>query len=240
MKLASHQPYFFPYIGHFQLISAVDIFIFNDLTQFMRKSWMTRNRILKPKDGWMYIHAQYDYLPVESLTIECRLKKDSSWKEKILAQLLHYKHKARYYAETSSFVRDILLQPENSLANFNINSTIAIAEKIGITTKMYRHSEIKEEVEHANKGNLWGINFCRAMGADTYINAPGGESLYRPEDFIQAGINLGFVQPRLTPYEQKNADFIPGLSIIDVLMFNGFDGTKELIKDYSIKWVVKK
>ena len=56
MRLGLNQPYFFPYIGHYALIKQVDRYIIDDVVQFTDKSWMTRNRILKPQGGWQYIH----------------------------------------------------------------------------------------------------------------------------------------------------------------------------------------
>ncbi len=240
MKLASHQPYFFPYIGYFSLISAVDKFVFFDISQFMRKSWMIRNRILKPDYNWQYFNAGIQYLPHKAMLLECKLAEGLAWKNKIWSQLEHYKKKAKFYTETMSFVSEILYEKETNLADFNVNSTIAIANKLNIDTVIHRYSELTQQVEKADRGNLWGLNFCKALGADIYINAPGGESLYIEKDYSEAGIKLGFIKHKLTRYSQNNENFIPGLSIIDVLMFNGFTKTRKLLKDYSIKWANNK
>jgi len=240
MKVASHQPYFFPYIGYFSLISAVDTFIFFDISQFNRKSWMTRNRILKPDCTWQYFNAGTQYLHVNGMLTECKLIEDLAWKEKIVAQLEHYKKKAKFYSETITFIYELLYGTETFLADFNVKSTIAIANKLNIDTAIYRYSEIKSQVEKAEKGNLWGLNICKALGANTYINAPGGVMLYSVNDYKEAGIKLGFIQHKLTRYSQNNQNFIPGLSIIDVLMFNGFEKTSNLVKDYWFDWTFNK
>lgn len=240
MKIASHQPYFFPYIGYFSLISAVDIFIFFDISQFNRKSWMTRNRILKPDYTWQYINAGTQYLDINGMLTECKLREDQAWKLKLVAQLEHYKKKARFYNETINFISELLEAKETHLADFNIKSTTAIARKLNIETEIHRYSEIKDKVEKAPKGNLWGLNFCKAFGGDSYINAPGGVELYCVDDYNRAGLKLGFIQHKLTRYSQNNENFIPGLSIIDVLMFNGFEKTSNLIKDYWIDWTLYK
>ena len=240
MKVASHQPYFFPYIGYFSLISAVDVFIFFDISQFQRKSWMHRNRILKPDYNWQYFNAGTQHLYYKAMLTECKLQKDSAWKNKIIAQLQHYKKKAKFFNDTITFVTELLYDEKTHLADFNVKSTIAIANKLNIGTVIYRYSEIISQVEKAERGDLWGLNFCKAMGADTYINAPGGESLYSGNEYKKAGINLGFIQHELTRYSQNNENFIAGLSIIDVLMFNGFEKTSSLLKNYTIKWANNK
>jgi len=240
MKLASHQPYFFPYVGYFSLISEVDTFIFFDISQFMRRSWMTRNRILKPDYNWQYFNAGTQYLHVNGMLTDCKLNEDLAWKEKLLAQLEHYKKKAKFYSETITLISELLYEKETLLADFNIKSTIAIANKLNINTAIFRYSEIISQVDKAERGNLCGLNFCKAFGADTYINSPGGVGLYKFDDYSDAGIKLGFIQHKLTRYSQNNENFIPGLSIIDVIMFNGFEKTSNLLRDYTIKWAVNK
>lgn len=240
MLLASHQPYFFPYLGYFSLISAVDNFIFFDITQFNRKSWMTRNRILKPnKPEFQFIKAGIKQPPFKALLHECKLSCDQQWKTKLMAQLEHYKKKAPYYNEVMLFLSQLLVIEEDLLVDFNVRSTIAIAQQLKIETQLFQYSKIEHRIEKASYGSYWGLNFCKAFGADTYLNAPGGEKLYSGEAYKAAGIKLGFIQHKLYPYVQnnKNNTFIPGLSIIDVLMFNGFEGTSEMIRDYSIKWM---
>jgi hypothetical protein len=201
---------------------------------------MTRNRILKPDYNWQYINAGTQHMYFQAMLTECKLREDLAWKNKILAQLEHYKNKAKFYSETISFVSELLFETETYLADFNVKSTIAIANKLNIDTVIYRYSEIVSEVEKAARGNLWGRNFCKALGADTYINAPGGVSLYSPNDYNEAGIKLGFIDHNLSIYSQNNENFIPGLSIIDVLMFNGFEKTSKLLRDYTIKWTDNK
>ncbi len=238
MVLATHQPYFFPYIGYFSLISAVDNFVFLDTSQFNRRSWMTRNRILKPKlNEFQYIKVGLQYVPFKALISECKLENDQKWKIKLFAQLEHYKKKAPYYEETILFLRQLMINEEDSLADFNVNSTKAVAHLLKIDTRILQFSEIEHIVEKASGGGYWGINISNALGTDTYINAPDGAAFYPKNDYQRAGIKLGFIQHKLSSYSQRNISFIPGLSIIDVLMFNGAVRTSEMLHDFSIKWV---
>lgn len=237
MILATHQPYFFPYIGYFSLISAVDKFVFLDVTQFNRRSWMTRNRILKPNlSEFQYIKVGLQQVPFRALLPECKLENDQKWKIKLFAQLEHYKKKAPYYEETILFLRQLMIKEEDSLADFNVNSTKAVVHLLKIPTSIMKFSEIEHIVGKASGGGYWGINISKALGTDTYINAPDGEAFYPKNDYQKAGIKLGFIQHKLGSYSQKNSNFIIGLSIIDVLMFNGAERTSEMVHDFSIKW----
>ncbi len=238
MILASHQPYFFPYLGYFSLISAVDKFIFFDTSQFNRRSWMIRNRIIKPTfNEFQYINISLQHTSFKAMLPECRLTTDNKWKEKLLAQLLHYKKIAAYYEETMSFLENILNKEKETLVDFNVSSTIEIANVLKINTQFFQHTKIENSVEKASEGGLWGMMFCNSFGINTYINAPAGEDLYPKDLYRKAGIKLGFIQHKLNPYFQNNENFIPGLSIIDVLMFNGAEKTSEMVHDYTIKWV---
>lgn len=238
MILASHQPYFFPYLGYFSLISAVDSFVFFDITQFNRKSWMTRNRILKPTlDDCQYIRIGIIRPEFKAMFPDCKINPRLKWETKLIAQLEHYKRIAPYYEEIISFLKQLLMKKEELVVDFNINSTKAIARLLKIDTSFFQFSKMKDSVEKADKGCYWGLNFCRSLGADTYINAPGGEKLYPKHDYKNAGITLGFIQHKLYPYSQSNNMFIQKLSIIDVLMFNGIERTSEMVHDYTIKWV---
>ncbi len=240
MILASHQPYFFPYLGYFSLISAVDIFVFFDTSQFNRKSWMSRNRILKPTlNEFQYINIGLQHSSFQAMLPECRLTTDNQWKEKLVAQLEHYKKRAAYYEETMTFLEEVLKKGEETLVGFNVSTTIEIARLLKINTQFFQHTKIEHSVEKASAGGFWGMAFCKAFGVDTYINAPDGEVLYPKEEYQKAGIKLGFIQHKLIPYFQNNENFISRLSVIDVLMFNGVERTSEMVHDYTIKWVNK-
>ncbi len=240
MILASHQPYFFPYLGYFSLISAVDKFVFFDTSQFNRRSWMTRNRILKPTlNEFQYINIGIQHTGFQAMLPECKLNTDKDWKFKLIAQLEHYKKRAAYYEETMSFLKALLIEEVEMLIEFNVSSTIAIARLLKIETQFFQHTKIEHSVKKASDKGFWGMAFCNAFGADTYVNAPDGEVLYPKEEYKKAGIKLGFIQHDLNPYFQNNENFLPALSIIDVLMFNGVEKTSEMVHDYRIKWVNK-
>ena len=97
MKLGIMQPYFFPYIGYFSLIKHTDDFILLDTVQFIRHGWIERNRILKPSDGWQYIMVPLKKHSRETLIKNIEINNEQQWKEKILAQLQHYKKQAPYF-----------------------------------------------------------------------------------------------------------------------------------------------
>ena len=238
MIIASHQPYFFPYLGYFSLISAVDTFIFFDTAQYTRRSWMKRNRMLKPgRENFQYINIALQKPEFKTTLSECRINNDTNWKEKLFRQIEHYKKPAPFYGETLTILHDIFSAEDDLLHLFNERSILHLLKLLEIKTPVKRFSQM--ESGHSQMDHLWdwALMMCHMTQADTYINAPGGEAIYPENIFREAGIKMGYIQHRLRPYNQKNSRFIPALSILDVLMFNGISETQKIVKEYSIKWI---
>ncbi len=237
MKLAIMQPYFFPYLGYFQLIQSVEYFMFFDDVQYQRKSWMGRNRLLDiVKNEPFYIRPGIVKPAYKELLQNVKLEQSENWKEKILAQLRGYSNNARYFKETYDLISEILKLDVTSLVDFNIESTIVICDYLSIETKFDRYSAhdfwFKEKPD---KGG-WSREIATELKATHYINAPGGEEFIFPEEFTKKGMKLGFICPNLKEYYQAGNPFTKGLSIIDLLMFNGIEKTKEYLQDFSINW----
>ena len=235
MKLAIMQPYFFPYVGYFSLIAASDKLILFDTAQYIRHGWVNRNRILKPsKDDWQYITAPLQKHHRETPISEI-LVKDDGWENKMLAQLQHYKKRAPYYRETTQIIKEVLLA---EYSDKRIVLRIAKAMELvcnycNLPLEQSLFSEMELDIETAREPDEWALNICRAMKADGYVNPEGGLDFFNQTKYDHAGISIQFLQNKLRHYNQPNDEFIAGLSIIDVLMFNGPDETKRLIENYT-------
>jgi hypothetical protein len=140
--------------------------------------------------------------------------------------------KAPYYAEVSALLDKIYNYEDKSLGAFMMHSFQVVLNYLEIDTKLVLSSTIEKDNSLRGKDKVKHI--CHLLGADTYYNAIGGQELYDKEDFMADGINLHFVQTNLTPYAQLGDEFVLGLSIIDVLMFNSVETIKNLLKDYSL------
>lgn len=237
MKVAVMQPYFFPYLGYFSLIHSSEKFVFFDDVQFRKKSWMSRNRLLDiSKSTPFYIRPEISHAPYQCNMLDVELNQNERWQSKLLSQIEFYKHFPNY-SEIRELVTDIL---DNSkyLADFNINSTIKICEYLGIESEFSRFSDYNFtfSFDELGKGD-WGRETAHAIGGTHYINAPGGEEFIFKNKFSDLGMELGFIQPKLEPYNQNSKEFVIGLSILDVLFCNGKEKTLEMIKNYEIKWV---
>ena len=234
MKLAIMQPYFFPYIGYWQLIHAADCFVSFDDAQYMRHGWVNRNRILKPGGGWQYILVPLKKHELKESIRNVQAHPDKKWKDLIIGQLAHYKKKARYFDETIEIVRKILYgNNEQGIAAINLMIINDLCMHLDIKTEIIVSSKQKFNYEDVGDAGEWALRISEQMGASEYINPAAGSELFSREKFSSSNLRLSFLKPQEIVYSQRG-DFEPSLSIIDVLMFNGIDGTKRYLENYIV------
>jgi hypothetical protein len=228
------QPYFFPYIGYWQLIHASDAFVLFDDAQYMRHGWVNRNRILKPGGGWQYILVP---LRKHEMTESIRFVQahpDKRWRELIVAQLAHYKRKARHFDETIDLVKQSLFENDDqSIAAINRTIVKNICAYLDLDKKIVMSSEESFDYSKVKDAGDWALRISEQMGASEYINPASGEALFDKKKFESSNIKLSFLVSQEIVYSQRGP-FEPSLSIIDVIMFNGKDGTKQLLRNYSV------
>jgi len=219
MKLGIMQPYFFPYIGYFQLIAAVDKFVIYDNIKYTKKGWINRNRMLRNGTDITFtlsLKKDADYLDV----IQRELA-PSFDREKLLNQLAGAYQKAPYFKLTFPMLQKIIRNEDNNLFRYILNSVIQISSHLGIQTEFVVSSKV--DIDHNLKAQDKVLALCEALGASTYINPIGGAELYDQTDFADRGIDLKFIESLKFKYSQFDNTFVPWLSIIDVLMFNPLD-----------------
>lgn len=226
-KVAIMQPYFLPYIGYWQLINAVDVFVIYDDIKYTKKGWINRNRFLNNGTAEIFsipLKKDSDFLNVEDRFIADNFGKN---KKKILRKFEAAYRKAAYFQEGMNVLTDCLFYENSNLFDFVFNSVQIIAAKLCIEKKILISSNIG--IDDTLKGQDRVIATCQALNASCYINPIGGLSLYDKQIFFEANIQLCFQQVGKVRYAQFNHDFIPNLSIVDIIMFNGFEGATGLL-----------
>lgn len=233
-SVAIMQPYFFPYLGYFSLIAASDQLILFDTAQYIRHGWVNRNRILKPsKDDWQYITVPLVKHQRATPITQIHVKKDG-WENKLLAQLQHYKKSAKFYEETYQIVEETLFSDykDTTLTPRIAKGIELVCKYCHLPLKMNTFSTMNLNIEPAKEPDEWALKICKAIGATGYVNPIGGLDFFNATKYQKAGVKLDFIKNTLTPYPQPNKEFIAGLSIIDVLMFNEPEEVKRMIKNY--------
>ena len=225
MRLGIMQPYFFPYLGYWQLLANVDKY--DDVT-YIKGGWINRNNFL--------INGQKNLLTMQlEKASSYTLIKDIAIKDDFVKFLktieMGYK-KAPFFEDSFRLLKDICQCPEKKLGQFLFNSHIKICEYLGIDTELILSSSFEKHVELKGKDKV--ISICKQLGADEYINAIGGQELYDKKEFAENGIRLNFLQANLREYRQLKNEFVAGLSIIDIMMFNSKEEIKEMLNDFNL------
>lgn len=233
MTVAIMQPYFMPYIGYFQLMKSADIFVVYDNIKYTKKGWINRNRILVNGSD------EYITLPLKKDSDDCFVIQRSlsdSWpveREKLINKVSEVYRKAPYYKETIELFKHCIYYEERNLFRFIFNSINIVKDYLLIGSRLIVSSDLT--INHELKGEEKVIAIAAALGADCYVNPPGGVDLYTNEHFEDRKIELRFLQPETFTYQQFDNVFIPWLSIIDVLMFNDPEYVQTiLINNYNL------
>lgn len=230
MKIGIMQPYFFPYIGYFQLIKSVDVFVIYDNIKYTKKGWINRNRMLQNgKDVMFSLPLKNDS---DSLDVcERELSTDFN-RDKLLNQIKGAYRRAPYFEQTYLLVESIVRYKDSNLFRYLHNSIVSTCNYLGIDTDIKISSEIAND--HSLKNQDKVLSLCEALGANTYINAIGGMELYSKERFSNKGIDLKFIKSKPFEYAQLGAEFVPWLSIIDVMMFNSAKTIQEQFIEFDL------
>lgn len=229
MKIAVMQPYLFPYLGYFQLISAVDAFVLFDDVCYINRGWINRNNILAQGKAQMFtmeLEGASQNKLINEIGIGAR-------NEKLIKTIRLSYIKAPYFHKVFPVIEDVLNQKEKNLARFLNYQLRQVCNYLGISPLWKISSELKKDNSLRAQDKILAV--CRELGATSYINLPGGKKLYDLQSFEARGVELSFLQPRPTQYRQFYNEYIPNLSIIDVMMFNSpCTINRELLINYDL------
>lgn len=228
MKIGIMQPYLFPYIGYFQTINAVDKYVLYDDVNFIKQGWINRNRILLGGKDYIFnltLAGASSFKLINEIGIIDNKAKISKTIEQA------YK-KAPYYSETSELLKIIFEFESDNLAVFINNSIRQICKFLNINTELIVSSNLDKDNTLKAQDKI--IHICKNLNADHYVNAFGGQELYNKADFAKECIKLSFIKTKPIIYEQFKNEFVPWLSIIDVMMFNSVGDISEMLDRYEL------
>lgn len=233
MKVAIMQPYIFPYIGYFQLIHSVDKFVLYDDVNFMKQGWVNRNNVLINKSKSLFtvpLDKSSSFNQINETLLHPVLY--NKWRAKFLKSLKQAYARAPYRDETLELVENVL-KIESTISELAGHSVIEVLKYLNIDKEIYWSAESYSNTKDLEKADRI-IEICKQLNSSTYINVKAGMELYDKNYFKSSGIELKFISPELNSYNQYCEPFIPGLSIIDVLMFNSPSEIKELLTNYTL------
>lgn len=231
MKLAIMQPYFMPYIGYWQLINAVDEFVLYDDVNYIKKGWINRNRLLE-NNAPAYFNINLQGASQNKHINELKIMQDERTEKGMLRRISTCYKKAPYYGEIYPIIEKIVGFQSTDLVTYLMHSILCICEYLEIHTQIIKSADI--EKNNSLKGQDKILEICKKLGADVYYNPIGGTELYDKEQFRKAGMELFFIKSDNIVYDQLDGEFVPWLSIIDVLMFNEKKVVQEYLEKYTL------
>lgn len=227
-KLAIMQPYFMPHLGYFQLMDAVDEYVIYDDVQFIKGGWINRNNILISGRKSLFTIMLEGASP--NKLINEIIIKDDFRKFKKSIEITYAK--APYREAVINLLGRICSYEDKNLSRFIGNSFKELALYLGIETRLTYSSRLRKDSSLRGQDKV--ISICKELGAQTYINSIGGVELYSKENFLSEGIELMFLKSLPVRYHQLGYDFVPGLSIIDVMMFNSRGEIAKMLRNYEL------
>ena len=220
MRLGVMQPYFFPNLSHFALIAAVDEWIVFDVTQFTRKSWMTRNRILHPSSGWQYVNVAVDKAPLGTKTKDIRVIDMAASRAATIGKLAHYKRTAPRFDRVAGLVEQVFDNADGAtLVDLNVSCLREACAVLEIPLSLRICSQLDLDFPETMGPGDWAPHIAAAVGATSYVNPIGGRELFDPNDFSARGVELRFAEFEDFQRETPGYVHVPGLSVLDALMW---------------------
>ena len=231
MKIAIMQPYFLPYIGYFQLIKAVDKFVLYDDVNYINKGWINRNNLLVNGKAFLFTVPLKD-ASQNKLINQIELSDDPKWRPKLLQTVGQSYKKAPYFAQVYPIVERILHNTSPRVTDLIFGSIQEIMQYLAITTDLVRSSAVYGNEQLKAQDRI--IDICRQENAKLYINPIGGQQLYNYLAFDAEKITLRFIKTNPLVYKQFQNEYVPFLSVLDILMFNSVAEVNALLDLYEL------
>ena len=235
MKIGIMQPYFFPYLGHFALIDAVDKWVVFDVTQYTPKSWMNRNRILHPNSGWNYVTLPLEKSSISLSTCDVYVRDTDKVKTSILGKISHYKKQAPFYSQVVEIINRTFENVTSSkLVDINVSSLKETCDYLGLRFDGDICSELGLSFPQNMGPGDWAPFISEQLKAKVYINPSNGIPLFNTHDFTKRHIELHAISFSTFEYDTGSMEFEKNLSILDVMMWNSPSIIRQKIKDLSL------
>ena len=219
------QPYLFPYIGYFQLINAVDTYVFYDDVQWIR-GWINRHTILQNGQESKIALATEKHSSRVNIN-QVQFTNNNEYKQEYLNKIKNAYQKSPHYKDIYPLIEEVVNHEDRNVANLIAFSVKQLNNLLGINTKCIFSSSIDYNHQLSAQDKI--IDITKKLGGNIYINNINGQHLYNKEDFAKADLTLQFLEKEIEPYTQFKNEFVPYLSIIDVLMFNNIETVQKMV-----------
>ncbi len=223
MNVVLLQPSYIPWRGYFDQIRRADLFIFYDDVQYDKHGWRNRNQI-KTSQG-----KQWLTIPVHSKGVtsgvpikDVRIDWSKPWAKTHVKSFITAYNKAPFFKQYLPLLESFYeARRDEFLADFTIETTIALARTLGITSTRFMRSSELTDVTGQKTDRI--LSILAKVNATHYISGPSAGSYIEPEKFQQAGITLEYMDYHYPEYPQLHSPFDTYVSILDLLFMTGPD-----------------
>lgn len=228
MKVAIMQPYLFPYLGYYQLVNHCDVFVLYDDVTYIKQGYINRNNILQGGQP-LRITLPVPGASSNKIINTLEFSRDTRKIQKTITQAYS---KAPFYHDVFPLIKRVLDNEDRSIPAVCKKGINEVFSYLNMPKEIILSSNIEYDREATAENKI--LQICQALGSRDYVNSIGGKKMYTKEAFSSKGYDLSFIEMKDVVYDQRGADFVPNLSIIDVLMWCGRDETKQLLSEYRI------
>lgn len=226
MIVSIHQPNFIPWIGYFYKIKNSDVFVILDNVQFTKNGFTNRNKIKTPQgESWLTYPVIQSGKFGQNIS-DCLVFNKEINTRKILASISGNYKKSPYFDKYYGSLTELLNSSSDNLCEINCKLIHWIVEELGITTKIVKASDLPN-IKGESTERL--VSICRELYATHYLAGLGAKKYQDDELFTSANINIINTPFTYPVYNQLWKDFIPNLTVLDVLFNCGDDAKKFLV-----------
>ena len=217
--LTAHQPLFLPYLGHFEKIGSSDVFVYMDTLNYSKWNWYSRNKIrVGYGEGWIWLVVPVLTNGKHNQKInEVEIDNSQKWKKKHLKSIEMSYSKAPYYKNYIEFFKETYSKEWKYLSDLNEHFLKFFIKELGINVKFIKASDLEFDLDGVKSDRV--LDLCKKMKCDTFIFGKDGKLYAKIDDFNKSNIKIVFQDYKHPEYQQIHGNFIPYMSIID-LLFN--------------------
>jgi WbqC-like protein family len=223
MKVAIHQPQYFPYGGFFQKVSLSDLYVIMDDAQY-DKRFTNRNRIIAP-NGPIWISVPINKKQKFSPNLEVEINNEMAWRDLHWRRLQLSYNNSRFFHLYKGYFEQLYKKEWKMLFDIDLETLRQVISWLGLKTEIILESELGVK----SKSTQRLVDVCKAVGADTYVAGSGSKRYMEESLFSKNDLHLEYQNWVPIEYQQHLAkEFVPNLSIIDLLANMGPDALKVL------------
>lgn len=218
MIVAGHQPNYLPWLGFFDKMRRVDIFIIEDNVQFEHQGYTNRNKIMT-SDGvrWLSVPIIHAKKPLLINEVRIANKGEPDWRRRHWLTLKHSYCKAPFWSDYRDFFKDTYEREWIMLLDLNMHLIKGIMRFLQIDKPLIMSSSLGVK---GKKSELI-IAQCKKVGANVQLAGNGGREYIDRKRFEEEGIKLVFQEFKHPFYTQTREGFVANLSVVDFLFCAG-------------------